>query len=157
MFVDFAKTVYTLKEGTFVVDPRYKVLSSIGRGAQGLICAARDTCAPEPTEVAVKKIPNAVDEIISCKRMLREVRMMRHFKHENLLSLRDIMFPPSSNVLLWKDIYLVTDLMDTDLHHVISSKQELSDDHVQYFLYQLIAGAAASMKSALHHGGGRCP
>ena len=60
MFVDFAKTVYTLKEGTFVVDPRYKVLSSIGRGAQGLICAARDTCAPEPTEVAVKKIPNAV-------------------------------------------------------------------------------------------------
>ena len=156
MFVDFAKTVYTLKEGTFVVDPRYKVLSSIGRGAQGLICAARDTCAPEPTEVAVKKIPNAVDEIISCKRMLREV-MMRHFKHENLLSLRDIMFPPSSNVLLWKDIYLVTDLMDTDLHHVISSKQELSDDHVQYFLYQLIAGAAASMKSAPHPGGGRCP
>ena len=50
MFVDFAKTVYTLKEGTFVVDPRYKVLSSIGRGAQGLICAARDTCAPEPME-----------------------------------------------------------------------------------------------------------
>ena len=43
------------------------------------------------------------------------------------------------------------------LHHVISSKQELSDDHVQYFLYQLIAGAAASMKSALHPGGGRCP
>ena len=55
MFVDFAKTVYTLKEGTFVVDPRYKVLSSIGRGAQGLICAARDTCAPEPTGVPVKK------------------------------------------------------------------------------------------------------
>ena len=140
MFVEFSKSSYTLSEGTFVVDPRYKVLSAIGRGAQGLICAARDTMAQVTPEVAVKKMPNAVDEIISCKRMLREVRMMRHFQHENLLMLRDVMFPPSSNVLMWKDIYLVTDLMDTDLHQVISSKQELTDDHVQYFLYQLIAG-----------------
>ena len=140
MFVEFPKSTYTLKEGTFHVDPRYKVLSAIGRGAQGLICAAKDTMSQETPEVAIKKMPNAVDEIISCKRMLREVRMMRHFQHENLLKLRDIMFPPSSNVLMWKDIYLVTDLMDTDLHQVISSKQELTDDHVQYFLYQLLAG-----------------
>ena len=142
MFVGFQKNQFDLKEATFTVDPRYKVLSSIGRGAQGHICAARDTCAAEQPDVAIKKMPNAVDEIISCRRMLREVRMMRHFRHENLLSLRDIMFPPSSNVMLWKDIYLVTDLMDTDLHHVISSKQELSDDHVQYFVYQLLAGVA---------------
>ena len=32
--------------------------------------------------------------------------------------------------------------MDTDLHQIVSSKQELSDDHVQYFLYQLLAGVA---------------
>ena len=110
MFVEFSKSSYALSEGTFVVDPRYKVLSFIGRGAQGLICAAHNTCAvpPEPVDVAVKKFPNAVDEVVACKRMLREVRTMRHFQHENLLSLRDIMFPPSSNVLLWRDVYLVS-------------------------------------------------
>jgi serine/threonine protein kinase len=110
MFVEFSKSSYTLSEGTFVVDPRYKVLSFIGSGTQGLICAAHNTCAvpPEPVDVAVKKFPNAVDEVVACKRMLREVRMMRHFQHENLLSLRDIMFPPSSNVLLWRDVYLVS-------------------------------------------------
>ena len=32
--------------------------------------------------------------------------------------------------------------MDTDLHQIVSSKQELSDDHVQYFLHQLLAGVA---------------
>jgi len=153
MFVEFSKSSYALNEGTFVVDPRYKVLSFIGRGAQGLICAAHNTCAvpPEPVSVAVKKFPNAVDEVVACKRMLREVRTMRHFQHENLLSLRDIMFPPSSNVLLWKDVYLVTDQMDTDLHQIISSKQELSDDHVQYFLYQLLAGVAHLHTASIVH------
>lgn len=36
--------------------------------------------------------------------------------------------------------YVVTALMDTDLHKVIRSPQPLSDQHVQYFLYQLLRG-----------------
>lgn len=34
----------------------------------------------------------------------------------------------------------MTELMDCDLHFVISSGQALSDDHVQYFLFQLLLG-----------------
>jgi len=34
----------------------------------------------------------------------------------------------------------VMDLMDTDLHRVIHSKQDLSDQHYQYFIYQLLRG-----------------
>lgn len=41
------------------------------------------------------------------------------------------------------EIYIVTELMDCDLHFVISSGQVLSDDHIQYFLFQLLLG--------LHH------
>lgn len=32
---------------------------------------------------------------------------------------------------------MVYELMDTDLHQIIRSPQPLSDDHVQYFLYQV--------------------
>ena len=35
------------------------------------------------------------------------------------------------------DIYLVYELMDTDLHQIIRSPQPLSDEHVQYFIYQV--------------------
>jgi mitogen-activated protein kinase 1/3 len=28
--------------------------------------------------------------------------------------------------------------MDTDLHRVIYSRQKLSDDHIQYFVYQIL-------------------
>ena len=32
------------------------------------------------------------------------------------------------------------ELMDTDLHQIIRSAQPLSDDHCQYFVYQLLRG-----------------
>lgn len=46
----------------------------------------------------------------------------------------------------YKDIYIITNLMETDMHRVIYSKQvialiqELSDDHIQYFIYQVLRG-----------------
>lgn len=46
----------------------------------------------------------------------------------------DILVPPSPEE--FEDVYIVSDLMETDLHRIINSKQDLSLDHVQYFLYQ---------------------
>jgi len=37
-------------------------------------------------------------------------------------------------------VYQVFELMDTDLHRIISSSQELSEDHVKWFLYQILRG-----------------
>lgn len=33
------------------------------------------------------------------------------------------------------DIYLVSELLETDLNRVIKSKQKLKIEHIQYFLY----------------------
>lgn len=44
------------------------------------------------------------------------------------------------DVVHYEDVYIVSELMETDLHRVIYSKQSLTDEHVQYFLYQLLRG-----------------
>ena len=139
-FLNFPKSVCSFDGTTFAVDPRYKIRCRIGQGAQGVICSAIDQHSPDNREMAVKKMPNALDEVMASKRLLRELRLLRHLKHENILSLTDIMLPPSTNVLLWKDVYTVSELMDTDLNYVITSGQEITDDHVQYFTAQLLAG-----------------
>jgi len=36
------------------------------------------------------------------------------------------------------DIYLVCELMETDLNRVIRSKQKLQTEHIQYFVYQVL-------------------
>jgi len=37
-------------------------------------------------------------------------------------------------------VYLVSELMETDLACVIRSPQELTDEHVQFFIYQVLRG-----------------
>ncbi|KIZ03810.1 extracellular signal-regulated kinase1/2 [Monoraphidium neglectum] len=68
-----------------------------------------------------------------------EVRLLSHLQHENVIALRDIL-PPPSGAASFKDVYLVYDLMDTDLHQIIRSPQPLSEDHISYFTYQLLRG-----------------
>ena len=55
-----------------------------------------------------------------------------------VLGLLDIL-PPTGHKKDWKDVYIVSELMDTDLHYIIHSKQPLTDEHFKYFLYQVRA------------------
>ncbi len=85
----------------------------------------------------MKKVQNAFEDLVDAKRILREIKLLRHFEHENVISILD-MFPPKSTD--FEDIYIVTCLMETDLHRVVYSKQGLSDEHFQYFVYQILRG-----------------
>ena len=140
VFLFFPKTVTQFDGTSFSVDPRYQIRCHVGHGAQGIICSAVDMQSPTSAEIAVKKIPNALDETIASKRLLRELRLLRNLKHPNILSVIDVMLPPSTNVLLWKDVYMVSELMDTDLNYVIESGQTITTEHVQCFTYQLLCG-----------------
>jgi len=40
----------------------------------------------------------------------------------------------------FKDIYVVSELMETDLGQIVKSNQALTDDHHQFFIYQILRG-----------------
>jgi len=123
---------------TFTVDERYTMIRSIGSGAYGVVISADDSLVER--KVAIKMVPKAFSDEIDAKRILREIKLLRHLKHENIVQLLDMM-PPNVNYLEdFRDVYLVADLMETDLHRIIYSKQKLSIDHVQYFIYQVLRG-----------------
>lgn len=46
-----------------------------------------------------------------------------------IVAIRDIIRPPSREN--FNDVYIVYELMDTDLHQIIRSNQPLTDDHCQ--------------------------
>ncbi|NWH75220.1 MK07 kinase, partial [Piaya cayana] len=96
--------------------------------------------APLPGQpVAIKKIPNAFDVVTNAKRTLRELKILKHFKHDNIIGIKDILRPtvPYSE---FRSVYVVLDLMESDLHQIIHSSQPLTLEHVRYFLYQLLRG-----------------
>ena len=120
------------------VDDRYTIVRRVGAGAFGVVLAAIDGRSGE--KVAIKKISNAFEDAVSIKKALREIKLMQSFggHHENILGLRDIMISPTFDAL-----FLVMDFMDSDLHYIIHSRQDLSDGHVRWFTYQIFRGLKA--------------
>ncbi|KAL3857543.1 hypothetical protein ACJMK2_012198 [Sinanodonta woodiana] len=110
---------------------------NIGIGAYGVVCSAIHQKSND--RVAIKKIPFVFDVKDVAKRTYREVKILKHFKHDNIIRIREIL-KPKEDVKDFKDIYVVFDLMESDLHRIIYSKQELSEEHVRYFLYQILRG-----------------
>jgi len=87
-------------------------------------------------KVAIKKVSNTFNDLLEAKRILREVKMLRHLNHSNLCEIVDLIPPSSKNS--FSDVYLVLGYMETDLHKIIYSKNnKLTEDHHKYFLYQL--------------------
>ncbi len=132
----------------FIQSAGYQVLDVIGEGAYGVVwsvlCSLSSSESsnsppssavhmPTQRNVAIKKI-TPFDHSMFCLRTLREIKLLRHFGHENIIAILDILKPPS--IADFTEVYLVQELMETDLHRVIRT-QELSDDHCQYFIYQV--------------------
>ena len=127
------KHYYSMWQTLFEIDSKYVPIKPIGRGAYGIVCSSVNREINE--KVAIKKIQNAFENRVDALRTLRELKLLRHLHHENVIALKDIMMPVHRNS--FKDVYLVYELMDTDLHQIIKSSQALSNDHCQYFLFQV--------------------
>jgi serine/threonine protein kinase len=125
---------------TFEVDDRYEIIDAIGQGAYGIVVAAKDKSAnkKERQYVAIKKIEKAFEHKIFTKRTLRELKILRLLRHENVIGIRTLLLPRSREE--FEDIYVCSPLMETDLSSIIKSPQSLTDEHVQFFIYQVLRG-----------------
>mmetsp|Transcript_105491 Transcript_105491/g.268017 ORF Transcript_105491/g.268017 Transcript_105491/m.268017 type:complete len:389 (-) Transcript_105491:97-1263(-) len=122
-------------KSTFRIPIHMELVKKVGSGAYGCVASFKDKRTGE--KFAVKKITNAFDDLVDGKRILREVKLLRAMDHDNVIRIKD-MYPPESPD--FEDIYIVTDLMETDLHRVIYSKQPLTEEHHQFFVHQLLRG-----------------
>ncbi|KAK8217363.1 MAPK protein hog1 [Zalaria obscura] len=116
---------------TFEITSRYTDLQPVGMGAFGLVCSAKDQLTNQA--VAVKKIMKPFSTPVLSKRTYRELKLLKHLRHENVISLSDIFISPL------EDIYFVTELLGTDLHRLLTSRP-LEKQFIQYFLYQILRG-----------------
>jgi serine/threonine protein kinase len=121
---------------TFSVDARYEIIDTIGTGAYGVVVSAYDTISK--TRVAIKKIEKAFEHSTFTKRTLRELKILRLLRHDNIIRMLTIQLPTSRED--FDEIYVVSELMETDLSSIIKSPQHLSDEHCQFFLYQILRG-----------------
>lgn len=108
----------------------------LGYGAFGVVWSVIDP--RNGCKVALKRIPRVFHNPITAKRVYREVKMLSMLHHDNIVTLVDVV--KSDNYSNFDEVYLIFELMQTDLHKIIVSPQPLSTDHVKIFLYQILRG-----------------
>ncbi|XP_051122228.1 mitogen-activated protein kinase 17-like isoform X2 [Andrographis paniculata] len=112
----------------------YEIQEVVGKGSYGVVAAAVDTHTGE--KVAIKKINDIFEHVSEATRILREIKFLRLLRHPDIVEIKHIMLPPCRRE--FKDIYVVFELMETDLHNVIKTNDDLTPGHHQFFLYQLL-------------------
>ncbi|KAF6737838.1 Mitogen-activated protein kinase 15 [Oryzias melastigma] len=110
---------------------RYEIKKRLGKGAYGIVWKGVDRKTGET--VAVKKIFDAFRNSTDAQRTFREIMFLQEFgDHPNIVKLINVIRAEND-----KDIYLIFEYMDTDLHAVIKKGSLLKDIHKRYVMYQL--------------------
>nr|CAH8861550.1 unnamed protein product [Trichobilharzia regenti] len=115
---------------------KFEIKKRIGKGAYGIVWKALNKKTKEI--IALKKIFDAFRNQTDAQRTFREIAFLQNFgNHPNIVRLYNVIRASSD-----KDIYLVFEFMETDLHNVIKKGNILNDVHKQYIMYQLLKATA---------------
>lgn len=87
------------------MESKFEYIKQIGHGAYGVVCSAYDHNSK--TKVAIKKVPKAFEDLIDAKRIVREIKLLKFFDHENIIGLVDVCKPPAKTG--FEVIYIITD------------------------------------------------
>ncbi len=110
---------------------RYELLNKQGKGAYGVVFKAKDKKTNDI--VALKKNFDAFQNATDSQRTYREVMLLQELNgHENIIPLLNVIKAEND-----KDIYLVFEYMETDLHTVIRANI-LEPIHKKFIMYQLL-------------------
>mmetsp|Transcript_14170 Transcript_14170/g.48009 ORF Transcript_14170/g.48009 Transcript_14170/m.48009 type:complete len:369 (+) Transcript_14170:62-1168(+) len=110
---------------------KYDIEQKLGKGAYAVVFRAVDR--KTRNVVALKKIFDAFQNATDAQRTFREIMYLQELAaHDNIIRLQNVHKAEND-----RDIYLVFDYMETDLHAVIRANI-LEDIHKRYVVYQVL-------------------
>merc|ERR1719261_1642457 len=112
---------------------RYTNVKLIGSGAYSVVARATDSTTSQP--VAIKRIAEVFYDAQEAKKVLREIRLLRDFRHPNVISL--VALIPPASMETFDDIFMVSEFMESDLRKII---KPLQPERVRSYMAQLLAG-----------------
>ncbi|KAF6153060.1 hypothetical protein GIB67_034782 [Kingdonia uniflora] len=104
---------------------QYQIQEVIGKGSYGVVRSEVDTHTGE--RVGIKKIHDIFEHVYDVTCILREIKLLQLLRHPDVVEIKHILLPPSRRE--FKDIYVVFELMESDLHQVIKENDDLTPEH----------------------------
>lgn len=98
----------------------------LGQGSYGAVCSAIHK--PSGKKVAIKRMDGVFEDEIDCKRILREINLLRKLEHPYVIKIYDVIEP--KNLETFDTLYVVLELAESDLKKVIKSAIHLQIKHI---------------------------
>merc|ERR1719219_2506126 len=106
-----SRVIYKIKQEKFVLYDYYTPTRILGHGAYASVCEAVDRRTGK--SVAIKKNKGVFQELTDAKRILREIKLLQHFKHDEIIDLLGVIPPGQDELDTFDDVYLVMTRMET--------------------------------------------
>ena len=118
------------------VGRNYECVKLLGQGSYGAVCSAIHK--PTGKKVAIKKMTGVFEDEVDCKRILRELHLLRKLAHPFVVELFDLIKPKDLDN--FDSVYVVLSLSESDLKKVIKSAIFLENKHIATVVYNLLCG-----------------
>lgn len=112
----------------------YEIIKQIGSGSYGSVVEAKKKSNQQ--KVAIKRMNNLFEDTIDCKRILREITLLRKLGHPNLIKIIEIIEPEDRDN--FDHIYVVTEFCQSDLKKLFKSPIHLELIHIKTLTYQIL-------------------
>ena len=122
---------------------KYEVLGIVGEGVYGIVLKWRNKETGEI--VAIKKFKESDDDETTRKTTIREVKILRLLRHENIVSLIEAFRRKGK-------LYLVFEYVDKNLLEVLEERENgLNPDLVRRYMYQLVKAVDIAHSHGIIH------
>jgi len=118
------------------VGPNYEIVKQVGSGSYGYVVQAIQKSTGK--KVAIKRLNKIFEDVIDCKRILREVVLLRNLVHPNLVHIIEILEP--SDYKTFDSLYVVLEYAQSDLKKLFKSPIHLELIHIQTLIYNILIG-----------------
>eukprot|EP00928_Gymnodinium_smaydae_P014031 TRINITY_DN1508_c0_g1_i1.p1 TRINITY_DN1508_c0_g1~~TRINITY_DN1508_c0_g1_i1.p1 ORF type:complete len:498 (+),score=131.85 TRINITY_DN1508_c0_g1_i1:112-1605(+) len=129
------------------VPANYEPKTVIGTGSYGSVCEAYDT--KEKRLVAIKRMAHVFEDLIDCKRILREIAILSKLDHNNIVKLHDLIAP--TNPTTFDELYVCMEICDSDLKKLCRTDVSLTPLHINTLLYNLLVGIKYLHSAGIYH------
>lgn len=129
------------------VGHKYQITNQIGAGSYGNVYEAieRDT----NKRVAIKSIHSIFDDLVDCKRIMREIKILRNLNCGYVVKLYDIIPPKSRST--FNRLNIVLEYVDSDLKKLLKSSLKLEEVHIKTIMYNLMCSLKYVHSAAILH------
>ncbi|KAK1442042.1 STKc MAPK [Babesia gibsoni] len=126
---------------------RYKIIDIVGSGSYGQVCRAFDI--KNQRYVAIKRIHKVFEDLIDCKRILREIAILNRLDHPNVVKVLDIVIP--YDIENFNVLYVVLEIAASDIKLLVKSPAFLNDNHIRLLIFNLLSGVNYLHKMGIFH------